>query len=136
MAAGGPGYDPEAGLAASFAAEFANEKVRAAFVRKVLGIVFLQLAVTAAVGIVCAYVQPVKVSWPLYLALESVDGQRGPCLARLRSRVLQQNVSLLWQLVPLGFMSPLANRAVLPVAVVERPKDSLLLLLRVVCTGM
>ena len=43
-----PGYDPEAGCVADYAAAFAAQSVRDAFARRVLTIVAIQLAVTAA----------------------------------------------------------------------------------------
>jgi FtsH-binding integral membrane protein len=54
------GYDVEAQAAATFAAAFAEKRVRAAFVRKVFSLVFLQLAVTIGVAAVFLFVTPVN----------------------------------------------------------------------------
>ncbi|KAK9818071.1 hypothetical protein WJX72_006654 [[Myrmecia] bisecta] len=67
------GYDVEAAAMAGFATAFAEAQVRRAFVRKVLGIVFLQLLVTVAAACVFYYVQPVKMYvqtqiWPFWAA--------------------------------------------------------------------
>eukprot|EP00887_Chlorella_sp_A99_P004615 scaffold4.g4615.t1 len=54
------GYDAEAAAAAAYASAFAEQKVRQAFIRKVFGLVFLQLCVTVGVACVFMFVKPVK----------------------------------------------------------------------------
>jgi FtsH-binding integral membrane protein len=54
------GYDPEAAAAAASASAFAEIRVRSAFVRKVFGIVFLQLCLTVGVAAVFLFVEPVN----------------------------------------------------------------------------
>ena len=53
-------YDPEALAAADYHAAFADAGVRAGFVRRVLGIVFVQLALTAAVTVAFFYVPSMR----------------------------------------------------------------------------
>jgi protein lifeguard len=66
-------YDAEAAQAASYAASFAEKKVRSAFVRKVFLLVFAQLALTIGIAAVFLFVDPVN---------EYIAGEKFTCTKR------------------------------------------------------
>ena len=59
-------FPPAVDVEAQTAHRFAERSVRNGFVRKVLGIVSLQLAVTVGFAAVCMYVPPIKVRPPAH----------------------------------------------------------------------